>query len=281
MRIQSFYQVSPSVERAVIINVATEVVTSLAIASALRNLQMPVLVVNCTSEGVNKAFMDTLRDEWNFDLIDLPLTVHGVMIDRIFREVAADRITLVDSDAEVLNADVMKRVRAAFDNDRVYGAGYVHQSDWLNDDNSSMHINGHTAPVLYAERPWIPFATFRSSYIRYGLDNGATFREVYRSGGLVIDPAVAAKGQALIMHGDTGADMHAFMTNQGYHFDGPPPVADDAINHYHGVSRSALAHGNTHGTPLDKIENEVLAKLRNEYDPYWNGFAAAVKAAQG
>lgn len=263
---------------------ATEVVTSLAIASALRHLDMPVLVVNCTAEGASKKFMDTLRDAWNFDLIDLPLNVHGLTLDYLFREINVDRLTILDSDAEVTTPDLMKRVRSAFDNDRVYGAGFIHRSDWLTGDQTHLRVNSESPPMIYAERPWIPFATFRTSYVRAALASGSSFEEEFRMGvndDLVVDPTLLQQGTPAVTHGDTGALIHGWMAAKGLHFDGPPAGnPDDGVRHYHGVSRHALS-GAGNSTPLDKIENEVLVRLRNDYDPFWTGFAEAVQAVQG
>jgi hypothetical protein len=280
VRIQALHQLQPGIERAVIINVGTEVVTSLAIASALHNLDMPVLVVNCTAEGASKRFMDALSDHWQFELIDWPLAEHGVTIDRLFREVHVERLTLLDSDAEIRSAELMKRVRSAFADDEVYGAGYLHTTDWLTVQQSP--LAGDVA-VLYAERPWIPFATFRTSYVRGALASGRSFREVHLLGmtdALVLDRAVMGNRVPALVHGDTGAEMHGWLTAQELRFDGPDvnEVGND-VRHFHGVSRFALGDGRN-ATPLDQIESEVLARLNSDYSPYWPGFAAAVKAAQ-
>jgi hypothetical protein len=284
VRIQALHQLPPSTERAVVINVGTEIVSALAIASAARNLDMPLLVVNCTAESVSKTFMDTLRDQWNFDLVDLPLAEHGVTIDRLFREVHVDRLTLLDSDAEVRNADVMKRVRGAFEDDDVYGAGYLHTTDWLTPQQTPIRVNGEPVDVIYAERPWIPFATFRTSYVRAALDAGVSFRERYvpvATDNLVIDRSVVGARKPVVTHGDTGAEIHGWLTAHELRFDGPnvTEIGDD-VGHFHGVSRFAL--GSTQNvTPLDQIENEVLGRLNSTYPEYWPGFAAAVQAAQG
>jgi hypothetical protein len=210
--------------------------------------------------------------------------VHGLTLDRLFREINVDRLTLLDSDAEVKNADVTKRMRAAFDDETVYGAGFVHPSAWLAPEQTSLVVEGATAPVMYAERPWIPFATFRTSYVRAALANGMTFAEVFHmglEGNLVVDPTELGNRRPAVTHGDTGAQIHGWMNSAGLRFDGPS-VADawSDVGHYHGVSRHALTGNAGNATPLDTIENEVLERLRSAYGDYWNGFAATVQAMQ-
>ena len=83
MLLDDLNQLAPVPERAVIINVGTEIVSALAIASALSNADMPLLVGNCTPPGPARTFMQLLAQEWGFDLVDLQLAEHGTTIDRL------------------------------------------------------------------------------------------------------------------------------------------------------------------------------------------------------
>lgn len=285
MQFNDIHEVPPSVERAVVINVATEVISSVAIASALRYAGMPLLVVNCTGHGVSKVLMDNLAQQWGFDIVDLELKPHGTTLDRLFRSIHADRILILDSDAEMRSPMTAARMRQAFGDPTVYGAGWIHHSQWLSADEIGMTINDEAIPTIYRERPWIPCAMFRTSFVRAGLDAGISFNESFASGAMVrnlnLDPHVLGGRWPMVVQNDTGADIHAWAKDMGLRFDGPDVnTVGDEVLHHHGVTRLAIEPESVNGTPITAIEQGALVRLRDAYPEYWNSFAAAVQTAQ-
>ena len=59
----------------------------------------------------------------------MPLRRHGGTLDRVFAETTAMR-SCVDSDAEILRADVVPAMRRAT-RPGAYGSGFLHRGEWL------------------------------------------------------------------------------------------------------------------------------------------------------
>src|SRR5690349_6456247 len=98
MLINDFNQLPPAAEAAVIINVSTKFVTTLALLSTLRYVQIPTIVLDCESrDGSYDWFKDLLRRH-DFHLIPAELRPHGQTLDWVFKNIQAERVLLVDSD---------------------------------------------------------------------------------------------------------------------------------------------------------------------------------------
>src|SRR5687768_15725113 len=94
----------PRVEnRAIIINVGTKWVTTLALLSALRYARMPVLVIDCESKDGSAEHFKALMQNHSFDLLSAPLKPHGHTLDWLFINIQSENVLLLDSDAEILN----------------------------------------------------------------------------------------------------------------------------------------------------------------------------------
>jgi hypothetical protein len=230
---------------------------------------------------MSKVFMDELSAQWGFDVIDLPLTIHGAMLDRLIRELRTERLIILDSDAEVLDAQLTSEMRAALVDGSVYGSGFIQPSGWLDGSQSGLLFDGQSAPVLYAERPWIPFAMFRTCYVASALDNGSSMRERYFMGmtaDLVVDQSLLQSRAPAVVHGDTGAEVHGWLANAGRrfaHLDG-----EGRVNHLHGVTRGKLMDADVNATAMTEADNVSLERLRAVYQDVWPGFATAVQKAQ-
>jgi hypothetical protein len=274
-------QIPPAIERVIIINVNTEAVSAVAIASALRNAGAPVLVINCTPPGRERDLMHMLAESWNFDLIDLSLSPHGIMLDRLFQSIYCDRLLLLDSDAELCSPLVTPRMRSDLFNTCAYGSGWIHDAGWL-----APNQVGVTTPMVYRERPWIPCAMFRMSYVRSGLSVGCTFNESFVSGLGVYNLSLPAEflpadgGYPPGVHNDTGAALHAWALDLGLHFAGPSVYTiTDEVRHHHGVTRSAMTPSGGNFSIAAEAERQALERLRDAYPEYWPQFTQAVQTA--
>src|SRR5215813_3240073 len=91
----------PSIpELAVIINVQTKYVSTLALLSTLRHLKISTIVIDCESQDRSFEWFRSLQASYTFHLMRAPRQQHGAMLDWIFQNAKSDRILLVDSDVE-------------------------------------------------------------------------------------------------------------------------------------------------------------------------------------
>ena len=77
---------------AVIINVETKYVSSLALLSAVRHINLPVLLIDCESQDGSFNWFCSLQRKHPFRLITAPRRPHGAVLDWIFQTVEADGI---------------------------------------------------------------------------------------------------------------------------------------------------------------------------------------------
>ncbi|MFM7461135.1 MAG: hypothetical protein ACKO15_09910, partial [Burkholderiales bacterium] len=117
---------APVRERAIIINCSTKLVTTLALMSALRYAGMPVLLIDCDSTDGSQAWFRGLAAQHEFDLAFAPLRSHGETLDQIFAASRDDSIMLIDSDLEILQDDLLPKLRAEMAAPSCYGAGFLH-----------------------------------------------------------------------------------------------------------------------------------------------------------
>lgn len=300
----------PEPEVAVIINVATKYVTTLALLSALRYARIPTVLIDCESrDGSFDWFRDLLKTH-DFHLLSAKLRPHGETLDWIFRRIKADRVLLVDSDAEMLNDAMFVQMRRMLDaSPLVYGGGFLHQAHWRD-----RHYFG-AEPIesgigYYMERPWIPFALFRTDPVRTALDAARTFmhrlvlndipqsaflsRLLWRRYRLsffrrhrlsmldLFRRRIDGKKPSWISY-DTGADLHEYLTKQrGMRFES---VSADfvpwSVTHFSGITRGSLHAGATDdAAKLDDVESLVRARLLREYGIDVNA-AAMTESSRG
>jgi hypothetical protein len=170
MQVNHIRDLPSEAERAVIINVGTDLASTLALASAIKRCSMPTVLINCAPSPESRSHFNNLMAVWDFDMLEAPLMEHGSVLDRVFSGTKAASLLLLDSDAEIRDPSVIERMRQDLKHPRVFGAGFVHGAAWLGEPSGC-------APnvALYEERPWIPLVMFRTEDIRRGLAAGATF----------------------------------------------------------------------------------------------------------
>jgi hypothetical protein len=251
--------------RTVIINCGTDLVTTLALASAHAYTDGPILLMNCGATHGSRNYFGRLSAAHPiaFSYLEWPLESHSVTLDALFRGINAETVLLLDSDLELRGPHIhegMQRALAA--NAHAYGSGFLHRARWLGAANG---LPSHTA--FYAERMWIPCALLRTAPIRDALLAGASFSvsrahfefrrfpalarmagyrfRVRGLRGLALSRSIPCDGSAPIVDGrrpryieyDTGARLHATLVARGLPFAALPESDWGDVAHFHGTTR--------------------------------------------
>src|SRR5437870_8606409 len=256
-------------ELAVIINVQTKYVSSLALLSTIRHINIPIMMIDCESQDGSFEWFRSLQRDFSFHLVREPRRQHGAALDWIFQSTQADKILLVDSDIEVLNSEMFQLMRARLRDERAYGAGYLQQGSWF-----ETHY-GTDRPLasgigFYKSRPWIPFALLRVAPVRTALAAGASFMHRLELNDVPQIPAISRllwrrftfplcrqmRLRALdlfrreyegrkpsYLFFDTGAEVHEMLVQMEFSFgDVGAAIPYWSIRHLQGVTRDLL-HG--------------------------------------
>jgi len=271
----------------VIINCSTKELTALALFSALRHGGPPVTVIDCESNDGSIGFFRELQARFTFGLETRPLARHGVTLDRIFRATARDTLLLLDSDAEILDPQLVPRMLDALV-PGTYGSGFLHAGEWLAAQHGTSRQRGY-----YAPRMWIPCVMLDVASVRLGLGSGASFGQrvigneiphaPWLSQLLYLRHFVPGLGRVSLdvlrslrheHHGvrphyvyrDTGADLHAFLLQRGFSFaDLGADWWPTAVAHYHGVTRRRLRRRMRNAADVDASRANALERIRDVY----------------
>jgi hypothetical protein len=173
MLLKSLQDLPAVPEQAVIINVGTKWVSTLALLSALRYAGMPVLLVDCEYGDGSFEHFEGLMKTHSFDLLAAPLKKHGETLDWLFANIPAEKVLLIDSDVEILSDEIIRLTKNLIeaepeDQQEVFGAGFTHGPTWL---------HNHPGVGYYQERMWVPLTYLRTRHVRLALQNGRSFVE--------------------------------------------------------------------------------------------------------
>src|SRR5262245_894072 len=171
MRLRSLAKLPEIDRRVLIINVRTELVTTLAVLSALRHAPaMRVLLIDCGQTPAGRDHWDRLSRRWDFDVVGQPLRAHGVALDHLVPRLRTDLFLKLDSDAELRSPTVVPELVERFAHPLVFGAGWLEGGWWMNERQN-------TAPftAIYHERPWTQCVLFRTALVQQALDHGVSF----------------------------------------------------------------------------------------------------------
>jgi hypothetical protein len=285
MLIQSITEIAPTNEIAVIINVNTKLVTTLALMSTLKYAGMSVLVIDCEStDGSHEHFSELMRT-YPFDILSVPLKKHGYTLDWLFKTIPAQKVLCVDSDVEILNTEVISMMKLFIDDDKTFGAGFIHGPSWL---------TSHHGIGFYQERPWIPLTFFKTALVRRAIDAGYSFIDstIYN------DFAPSAFISKLLhlrfrfspfqnsnlsflnpfkqsfyglkpayVYCDTGATLYQHLKYQcGYDFVGfPARFHERYASHFHGITRRLLDGKDGNSTKIDDVVLNIQHRLQSVY----------------
>lgn len=281
---------------AVIINCGTRWVSTLALVSLRARSDWPILVIDCESKDGSRAHFEQLsrRHGLHFHWLDWPLRPHGRTLDRLFDEVPAGQVLLVDSDVEIRDAAVLAAMQESLAADpSAYGAGFLHGPEWMGEAHG---LPPHVG--WYAQRMWIPLVLLRTAAIREARAVGESFlqrrefREIAGHPGLSRAlglrfwipglRGLRRRGDGTPEHAafvefDTGAAMHRCLAGFDHGLATPSRDLLCQVHHYHGVSRAQrrwrprkLAErlhlaGMANDVAQDAIIDEVRARLARVY----------------
>jgi glycosyltransferase involved in cell wall biosynthesis len=285
MHLQHINELKATDEQAVIINVSTKLVTTLALMSALKYANMPILVIDCESTDGSMQHFAELMQRYQFDLLSAPLQNHGYTLDWLFLNIPARKVLLIDSDLEITKPGIIELMRALAAHRRAFGSGVVHSGSWM-----TTHNMPH---AYYEERMWIPLTLLNVELVRAALQHGQSFlpRGVFNDfppstflSRLLVKrfriPVVRNLKLSWLdtfkrdFHGikpsfvqyDTGALLYHYLKTQQYEFMGLPFwVGQRYTTHFHGLTRLLLNKRDTNGVKLDSIVEQVARRLRDEY----------------
>lgn len=153
-----------------VINAHTDLVTTRALLSAVEVAAQPVLLVNCDPPPASTAHFDRLAARYGIDVLEAPLKLHGQSLDWLFSELEDERLLLLDSDAEIRDAELVPWMNDMLDDERVFGAGFTQGPH-----RAPEHWPQPAGTVLYMERPWVPCTMLRVAHVREALGAGRTF----------------------------------------------------------------------------------------------------------
>ena len=170
MRVGSIDDLPAVPARTVIVNVNTDLAATRAILSAIELAQLPLLLVNCDPSEESTRHFDDLMTRCGFDVLDAPLRLHGDLLDLLFSQSRDERLLLLDSDAEIRDPQLVPWMMTMFDNDRVFGAGFVEGPFWMPE---SWHAPAKS--LLYMQRPWVPCVMLRVDAVKQALRAGRRF----------------------------------------------------------------------------------------------------------
>lgn len=273
---------------AVIINVNTRLVATLALVSTLRHCQLPVLMIDCESDDGSLAFFRSLRCSRDFYLLSRPLRAHGVALDEIFASTSCRRLLLVDSDIEIKHDALISKMLEAMDGTTHWGAGFLHERGWLQPPAA---IEG-----WYVERMWIPLVLIDVAAARRALTAGHSFDHRKVPNDVAGWPLLsyllslrfvlswfrarrlrflerfrgACDGvKPAFIYFDTGADVHRYLQESSSpesRFAALPlGYSGSWLTHLHGVTRKKLKWWDINATRESSVLEGVKSTLHTEY----------------
>jgi len=276
--------------QAVIINVGTKLVTTLALMSVLKYAEMNVLVIDCESKDGSMDYFFKLMEKHDFDVLSVPLRKHGYMLDWLFMNISAEKVLLIDSDVEILCSEIITTMKDVLYYDKVFGAGFVHGPEWLDDRHGAGYQVGY-----YQERMWIPLTFLKTFLVREAIEKGYSFADHIIYNDFAPSQFISKilqkrfrfkyfKNSQLSwlnpfkqsFYGlkpcyvlcDTGADIFQYLRyKRGYDYVGFPATIlhRKYAEHYHGVTRLLLNPSDSNGAILNDIITVVKRNLKEKY----------------
>jgi hypothetical protein len=287
--LQHLSELSSEPERAVIINVNTKLVTTLALLAAIRHTEMPVLLIDCESNDGSLNHFLALMERYDFDILTAPLNVHGKTLDWLFNDIPSEKILLIDSDLEIEDSTIVTFFKKYIDEPSIFGCGFINGPEWLTD---KVFQGTELENALFHERPWIPLTLFKVAPVREAISLGKSFADFNLDNEYSLLPVLARlrsrygllrkilkRGPAKLrcsFHGlkpsvvyyDTGAQIFEYLRYEKHLFFAglPEPVHTRFVTHFFGITRNTLNPTDTHGGGgLAKISNHVRHRLLDVY----------------
>lgn len=271
--------------RAVIINVDTRPVTVLAVLSLVAGCRWPLTLVECSRDPAEARYFRRLADYLGIGFQRLPLLPHGRTLDRLFRETDAERLLLMDSDAELLDSALLPELEAGLAEPQAFGSGFRQQGNWA--------VEAGIPYAWYAERMWIPLCLMNVAAVRQALDDGVSFmhRKHFNDigGWPRLSRLLAARRHVpglrrlpldwlkpwrreyfgerpSFVYYDTGADVFAHLIGAGYRYaELDWSWQRRCVAHHHGVTRRRLRRLDRNSVAYGSARDMARAAIRERY----------------
>jgi len=248
------------------------------------------LLIDCEKGAPSASWFEKLAAHLKFDRLVMPLDSHGRTLDKIFRQTRDENLLLIDSDLEIIDGRYLKQILRWMEHPHVFGAGYTHGPEWMNDGQWFPHKN----MGLYKERMYIPLTCLKSALIREGLDAGYSFGDRYANNEIgfskrLSDLLARRYRSSYAMHwrfdflrlmrkpylqykphytyADTGADLYNFLKyERNLMFAGPSfRLGNMDSIHYGGVTRQFLNSIIPTDVPIRQLSDAIRERIRVGY----------------
>ena len=274
---------------AVIINVKTHVSSTLALLSVHKKVKCPIVLFDCSEDDFESHYFELLQKEFNFFIIKLPLRIHGLTLDYIFKNINAKYILLMDSDAEIKKSEY-------FENDLFYhqnsfGLGFINGPCWL----SEISAGAGGKFVFYQERMFMPCVLLKREMVLDALNAECSFaaKEILNDTPIRLINRVIKKRFKIdyfkehdikilnllrktyydynkpsrIIY-DTGAEIYLYLKYRLFrNFIGVPETFHTRyFNHYFGLTRKTLNNQDKNIGNHNNINIRICSILEREYN---------------
>ncbi len=279
-------------QRAVIINHNTKAVSFLALLSALKYTNSPVLLIDCASTDGSFDFFKSLMTKYDFDLMNAPLKKHGLTLDRIFSSTKDEKILLIDSDAEILREEIIRFLIRHINEPNVFASGFLNGPGWLKDETFKKTAFEN---ALYYERPFMPIVLWKVQYVKEALKAGYSFADKMVNNEFAQLPSAASgitrrlfklikKESPFVFRKryflsypkkifyDTGASIYEYLRYGRFlsFVNLPEPCHSKYVIHFWGATRNTINSDDTHtgqvikSNSFDEIVRQRLKTAYNE-----------------
>lgn len=281
---------------AIIINCGTVLYSTLAILSIKKHSNLPIVLIDCDTpnSGWDKKlsfkYFDNLMNHIDFDLLSLPLNIHGKTLDNIFREIQSKIVLLLDSDAEILNSNIVDLFIKYSSQKQFWGSGFKTFFRKTTDFTYNI-LNG-----LYMERVFMPFCILNVEKVNEALCNNISFEAFIKNNDFPFNKKICkilrkryklpffkkrphiftkyfTKGQKFHDHYypdwlyyDTGAKIYEYLCyNKEYWFcELSEDISTDYLLHAYGTTRGFLT--NDKDANRQYQEKLLIDRMYNEYN---------------
>jgi hypothetical protein len=277
----------------VIINVDTYLSTTLAVLSAAKYTEFPILIVDCSKNNFELNYFEKILNspiyyqKNRYYLIALPLKIHGETLDILFRRIKANSILLLDSDAEITNFSFFEN--DLYDDDRVFGIGFTNGPAYLS------KTTGEKKFIYYQERMFAPCVLLKTKKINEAIDAGCTFSAKIKFNDFPLLPYIGKQlnrrfrfkyfrdhdipilnlfrqtyndyNKPSKIYYDTGSEIYMYLRYKCcYYFIGiPGEFHTKYFNHYLGLTRSLLNQDNFFASGYNDVTNKIIDVLTKSY----------------
>lgn len=271
--------------KAITINVDTGPVTALALLSLQRYCSYPITLIDCSKRASEQTYAWQLADHLGITLEQRPLKPHGKTLDDLFYEANEDYVLLLDSDAELLDGQIVSTLDLSKQCSKCFGSGFVHV-------NSDMSMHG-IPYAWYASRMWVPCCMLDVRHIKGALNAGISFDRLKIYNDLpdhrILSRILSLRhylpgGQHLALtfldrfrqdyfgvkpsyiYFDTGALVYAYLRQQCYRFHQLDwSLQQQSVAHYHGVTRNRLNWFDNNSTRRKVAIRQAMQRIREHY----------------